>query len=431
MEYLKERIFGILVTVVVSYVLATHYAFQWYTSILVCLLIIGLIILLNWLLNSLYIALDFASYVRPVIALLILVALIVIPKYEGVEEYRDCSYPPFKIVKESEMDYKEMFESLYIDDEMFTGFITYANTYVEAYNTETEDTFGFSFGGRSSEIQQIAYYEGYIYATGKYLHEDRSTDHSIYSLHRYNVETKEIEMLYDSENYISVISFNGLLYISANIYDGRKNYYYEGDFNLVLTEDYDYNYIMKVDSFGTLDVVQKNYGIYLYEDNVFVTELEVNDREYEGKKFIYFYNDQFYITSSMTGETFYTDIFDINGEYISTLEDYELEDNDNYLLFSEHYVIENDAQNMDELVVWESRVMDQKGNVICPVTAFRDLRIIYKNQTLYGLYGNSMYEIEEVNYTVPFKYANPQHGFIYWTSVVAVTYLALKRKSIF
>lgn len=434
MKLIKERYLGIIVSVVASYVLATHFAFQWYTSIILCFVILGVMVGLNTLIHKLSMnpaRQDLVNRLRPFIAIFIIIAVAVVPKYDGREEYDDCSYPPFRIIEDTKMDYNELFESFYYEEEGFTGFLTFGNNIVDSYNTITKESTRFSFTSRGSEIYHVVYYEGYIYSSGAYLRLERSTSQSVYQLYRYNIETGENEFLFDSENYISLYTFADSLVLHANLDGTRQYHYYQGDFNLVRSEVDELDYIYRADSFDTIDVVQRESGIYLYKNNTLLREFETPSGGYNDHKYIYLYNDKFYITSNVIDDTYYIDEYDLDANFISRLTDYEVDDHDNYLLFTEHYVIENNALNMDELVIWDSTVMDLDGNDICTEISASDLKIIYKNQTLYGLYNGSMYEIEEMHYTVPFQYESPQYGFIFSISLAFVAFLSVKKEYVF
>jgi hypothetical protein len=93
---------------------------------------------------------------------------------------------------------------------------------------------------------------------------------------------------------------------------------------------------------------------------------------------------------------------------------------DDYLVFADRYIVKNNSLNFDKFVVWESWVYDKKDSVICSSISISDLRIYDINGTLYGQVDHKLYQIEEEQYFVLFKYDNPQHGLIYWSSVIVL-----------
>ena len=50
--------------------------------------------------------------------------------------------------------------------------------------------------------------------------------------------------------------------------------------------------------------------------------------------------------------------------------------------------------------------------------------------TVTTTFDEAMYEIEEMNYSTPFTYEMPQHGFIYWGSTVVVILFVIRKKSL-
>jgi len=422
MDYVKKRIVGIIVALIASYLLASHYVFQWYSIIILTYVIFGLIIGGNLLIHLLTKYRKRLSNLRFFMGVVIIIIFSLFPRYEQPIGYDECAYPPFTLIEESRMNYDELSESYYFESEEFSGLLSYNHYNINMYDLITNVSTEIHW---ENEIDTVTYYEGFVYFTG----ESPGTENE-YSLYRYNVKTEFTEFVFGSIGYIEVHTFKDLLYVSF-IEDGtRKSVFLDQYLNEIESVEFDY-LTYRVDSFGNMDVVQKYNGIFLYRDNEFVGEFASPSGDYVMQNYIYYYKGNFYITADNKTSFNVTDVFDENANYLYTKDEYNSFYTNDYVLFSENYVINNHVVwRGKEFELWTSVVTDLDGNPVCDNITMFDIRIIYKNQTFYGLYNEAMYEIEEMNYSTPFTYEMPQHGFIYWGSTVVVILFVIRKKSL-
>jgi len=307
----------------------------------------------------------------------------------------------------------------YFETEQFTGISTFNKSKIIHYNLINEEIHTYNFYTYPiTEIESYAYFGQYLYVAGEYI--DQSAGQDIrFSIMRVNLITDEVESFMTSNSYLQVFNFYDKLLISS-IEPGNVRTYDVYDETMTVVDALEnlpmMPYINQVYNDGDYCVlVLREYRYDLYHQGSFVKTLA--DYDYSvTTQYVYFHEDHIYINIGMNSNNEYIiDSFDMSGNKLENIQ-FKVPEKDDFILFGNYYLIENDEFYWDEPILWYSSSIYTQNDKPIYVPDYKRTFSIYEiNHTLYG-YKDGLYLLKEQQYHVLMRFAHPQKNFIYYLS---------------
>lgn len=418
-EKIKEYIPHFFI-VLMSYLLATHYLFQWWNSLLLAVVIM----VLATIVRRFMIKQTFRN--RMFITLLIVIVLLFIPKHSNrSDEYVNCAYKPFEIVNGSSIELEVTYQPVYYKDTSFEGIFSFGTNFVEVYDLKAKENHVFDFDKGDSQVNSVAYFDGSLYVAGFNILDWPNDELNNYAVVEIDLTTKTETTFLDIPYYTNVHVINNELYVldedtglrAYKIYDesGYKDIEYVSD-----------DYILDTYSYNEYTVIVTRENDYLlYKDGSEVKRLlSAFDLT---RRYVTIDSSGIYIVDDVNnGDGYEVVKYDFTGTDLSTtLTTPEMND---YIIKTDKYYVYNDGFFSSEFITLSSVVTKQNGRAVCNESYTDDMTIYMLNDKLYGEVDNYLYEVEEKTYSVPIKWNDPQSGFFYTLAIISILVYINKRE---
>lgn len=438
MKLFLNKVFPLFLLMAASFIVATHFIFQLTTEIIAAILITITVIILNKVINNLAILLnkiisnhdqDIFTKARVRIWLvLVFVGIFILYPSPECGYIDDCYYPPFELT-ETDISYRQIYDSHYIVSDEFTGYMSYNYQGIYYFDTVTRN-YGSIIASYydGTTIKNFAYLDGNIYYI---FYEKQEDDSSIATLFQYSIQTKNQLSLLETSSYIDLAIYENKIHVyfedtnTMNIYDRYFNYLGNESFEFIP---------FRVDSYQNYDVIQQSNGIYLhYADG---SEVQLSDED--NYQHIHFSEEGFYLTSLYsTANVAHPIQYDYNGMVVQELTNYQLDSFTSYINFLEDYYIVNyidttftgnDEDGAPTYYIIHS--YDEDINYLGNNYSGEITVLDYYDQ-LYGIYQNKIYELEEIKYTAAIYYEVPRTGILYWVSIFSIGFVLFRKSTFF
>lgn len=407
--------------VLMSYLLATHYLFQWWNSLILAVIIM----VLATLARRFMIKQTFRN--RMFITFFIIIILLFMPKHSNrSEEYINCAYQPFEITSSSSIDLQVTYQPVYFGDDTVEGIYSFGTNFVEVYDMKTKENYVYDFDKGDSQINSVAYFNGSLYIAGFNLLDFPVDELNNYAVVQIDLATQQETTFLDTPYYTNVHLVNNELYVLDEDMGLRAYKVYDETgykFITYVQEDY----ILDTYSYGEYTVVVTRENDYLlYKDGVEVKSL-LSPFDLT-RRYVTMDSSGIYIIDDVNNGKGYEVVkYDYQGnEQATTLLAPEIND---YIVKTDNYYVYNDGFFGSEFFTVSSTVTKQNGRKVCNESYTEDLTIYKLNDKLYGEVDNQLFEIEEKTYSVPIKWNNPQSGFFYTLAIISLlVYINKKEK---
>ena len=397
--------------IIMSYLLATHYLFQWWNSLILAIVLMILVTIARRFLTRQ----TFRN--RMFITIFIILLLWLIPNYNNTSfEYNNCAYKPFEITGTS-IDLEVSNHPVYYGDDTHEGLYSFGADYVELYDIKNNQNHLYDFNKGDSIINSVAYYDGFLYIAGFNIIDYPMSELNNFAVVRIDLETNTDTTFFETPYYTNVHVINDELYILDED-NGLRVY---SIYNETGFKEYDYSfgedYILDTYTHNEHTVVvTKDNDYYLYTNNVvqsLYSPLDVN------RRYVTIDDSGIYIVDEMISTNRYN-ITKYDFQTNDSNTSFRVSDISDYVIETDNYIITNNGLFSGEYYIESSLVTKTNGKNVCNASYTDDLVVYKLNGKLYGEINNYLYEIEEKTFSVPIKWSNPQSGFFYILAIISI-----------